>query len=76
MNDFTLEEKKTIKQLFKNYKRMDRGLIRKLEHLGFQVRRTPRHVKLYYKNFVFVCPSSCSDYRGGRNFSAVICKTV
>ena len=76
MNSLNSEEKQRIKQLFRNYKKMNRRLTRELESMGFQVKRESRHVKLYYNNLVFVCPSSGSDHRGGRNFSAIICKTV
>lgn len=66
-------EKRAIKQLFKNYKRMDRNFRCQLTSYGFEVRRTSKHVKLFYHGRLFICPSSASDYRGGRNLASVIC---
>lgn len=66
-------EKKDIKQLFKNYKKMDRKFMRQLTSYGFEVQRTSKHIKLFYNGKLFICPSSASDYRGGRNLASAIC---
>lgn len=71
----TTTEKKEIKQLFKTYKKMDRSFMRQLTRLGFEVRYTSRHIKLMYKGKLFICPSSGSDYRGGRNLASAICSS-
>lgn len=76
MKNKNSNNKQLIKQLFKNYKKMDRGFIRKLESVGFHVERTSKHVKLYYNDKLFICPASASDYRGGRNLASIICNAI
>ncbi len=76
MKNENSSNKQTIKRLFKNYKKMDQGFIRQLKSVGFHVERTSKHVKLYYKDKLFICPSSASDHRGGRNLATVICNAI
>lgn len=72
----SINEKKAIKLLFKNYRRMDHNFISRLTSYGFEVQRASKHVKLFYHGKLFICPSSGSDYRGGRNLASAICNAV
>lgn len=69
-------KKKHIKQLFRGYKKMNRDLELKLEALGFKVEHTKKHIKLFYDDQLFICPSSASDFRSGMNLATIICRAI
>lgn len=69
-------DKKAIKQLLKNYKKLDKRLIRQLESFGLRIERSKKHFKVYYKDQLFILSCTPSDYREGKNIAAMICRAM
>lgn len=77
MNTMTVDEKKVyVKNLLKNYKKMNKKLERNLESIGIRVETSKKHLKIYCGNKLFICSSSVSDYRSGRNLASMICQEL
>lgn len=74
MKNLSQDPKKTLKQIFKNYRRMTAGIKRTLAELGISAEKGRKHWILKYNNRIFVCPSTASDYRGGTNLALEISK--
>lgn len=70
------EKRKTVKKLFRGYKKMTRELERSLNEIGIQVEYTKKHIKLYYNGKLFTCATSASDHRAGLNLASVICHAI
>ena len=70
------EKKKSIKKLFKGYKKMNRDFEQRLEDFGFKIEYTKKHIKLFYENKLFICPSTASDFRSGMNLATIICQEI
>lgn len=77
INEITAKEKKRyLKNLFRGYRGMTHQLEQNLGALGFQVKRTKKHIRLYYNRMRFTCPSTPSDFRSGVNFAAALCRVL
>ena len=77
INEMTAKEKKRyLKNLFRGYRGMTRELEQSLLELGVRVERTRKHIKLYYNDKLFTCPSSPSDARAGLNFATNLCRAI
>lgn len=77
VKNFTIEEKRIyIKKIFRGYRKMTKNIERTLEELGFTVVHTKSHIKLFYQDKLFLCPTTASDVRSGMNLASIICRTI
>lgn len=70
------EKRKTIKSLFRGYRKMSSAMEIELIAMGFRVEKTKRHIKLYYNTQLFIVPSTASDSRSGMNTASIICRAI
>lgn len=70
------KDKKEIKQLLKNYKRMNKKLLRELESYGFHIEKSKKHFRVYVNDQLFILSCTSSDHREGKNIAAMICRAM
>lgn len=68
--------KKDLMEAFKDYKRMDRKLQKKLIDMGFEIIPAKKHYKLYFNGQMFILSTTSSDYRAGKNMVSLIAKAL
>lgn len=76
MKNISQDPKKTLKQIFKNYRRMTAGIKRTLAELGISAEKGRKHWILKYNDRIFVCPTTSSDCRGGMNLALEISRAL
>ena len=70
------KDKKEVKQLLKNYKRMNNKLLHELESYGFHIEKSKKHFRIYVNDQMFILSSTSSDHREGKNIAAMICRAM
>lgn len=68
------KEKKNLKQILRNYNRMDRQTRRRLNAMGIQVADSKNHYHLVYNGKHYIIAKTPSDHRAGMNVAAIICR--
>ena len=68
--------KKEIKQLLKNYKKMDKKTKSRLHELGFEITADGKHYKITHpsnREMIVTLGKTVSDFRAGRNTARYLC---
>lgn len=71
--------KKEIKNLLKNYRKMDKKTRLRLNELGFEIVSDRNHYKITHpssSNMIVTLGKTVSDYRAGRNTARYLCMLV
>ncbi|MDP1860787.1 MAG: hypothetical protein Q8K82_19075 [Gemmatimonadaceae bacterium] len=74
-SDGASARREKLKQVLRDYRRMDAKTKRGLRELGFEVTEDGKHYKLVFQGddrYTFTLPKSGSDHRGGLNACSVI----
>jgi hypothetical protein len=67
--------RREIKELFKDYRRLDARVRGALQRLGFEIFEDGKHYKILFQGddrYTFTLPKSGSDHRGGKNLASDI----
>lgn len=65
----------TLKEMFRDYRRMNPQMKRALEARGFVIIKR-KHWILKYGNVCLTLPSSASDHRSGMNFYCILKRSL
>lgn len=70
---------KDIKNMFKQYRKMDSKLRQSLHEMGFSISEDGKHYKLFFKNdprYMFTISKTSSDIRAGKNITSEIISKI